>query len=186
MNPSTEDFVSAIRKLNCDHILILPNNSNIILAAQQAADVLEDQDIQVLPTKTIPQGLSACIMFNPDADLETNLSEMNEAIENTKSGEVTYAVRDTTIDGLDVRAGEFMGIAGKKIVTCVPDMMNAARNLLDSMLDEDSEVVTLIYGEDAMKEQAEQLEAYIADKSDAEVEIVNGKQPVYSFIIGVE
>lgn len=86
MNPSTEDFVSAVRSLNCDHILILPNNSNIILAAQQAADVLEDQDIQVLPTKTIPQGLSACILFNPDADLETNLAEMNEAIASTKSG----------------------------------------------------------------------------------------------------
>lgn len=186
MNPSTEDFVSAINRLNCDHIIILPNNSNIILAAQQAQSVMEDRDIHVLPTKTIPQGLSACIMFNPDADLEANLQEMTEAMENVKSGEVTYAIKDTTIDGLAIREGEYMGIEGKKIVTCVPEMLDAARNLLDSMLDEDSEVVTLIYGEGADADMAGELENYITSKSDAEVEIVDGKQPVYAFIIGVE
>ena len=186
MNPSTEDFVQAINRLSCDHVLIMPNNSNIILAAQQAAAVLEDRDIQVLPTKTIPQGLSACIMFNPEADLEANLEEMNEAIANVKSGEVTYAIKDTVIDGLQIREGEYMGIEGKKIVTCVPDVLDAAKNLLETMLDEDSEVVTLIYGEGADKEMAGKLEDFITEKSDAEVEVVDGKQPVYSFIIGVE
>lgn len=186
MNPSTEDFISAIDRLNADHILILPNNSNIVMAAQQAATVSEGKDVRVLPAKTIPQGLSACVMFNPEADVEDNLMEMNDAIENVKTGEVTYAVKDTTYEGLEIKAGEYMGIFGKAIVTSVPDMMQAAKNLLDQMIDEDAELVTLIYGEDAMKEQAEQLEEYIGTLSSAEVEICNGKQPVYSFLIGVE
>lgn len=186
MNPSTEDFIAAIKQLNCDHIIILPNNSNIVMASQQAAQVMEDRDVRVLVTKTIPQGLSACVMFNPEADIDENMENMKEAAENVKSGEVTYAIKDTTYEGLQIRAGEYMGIAGKAIVTSRPDQMDAAKALLDHMLDEDSELVTLIYGEDAMKEQADELSAYIEEHSDAEVEIYNGKQPVYSFIIGVE
>ena len=186
MNPSTEDFISAIEKMNCDHIFIFPNNSNIVMAAQQAATVMEDQDVHVLPAKTIPQGISACVMFNPDAELEDNLSEMTAAIENVKSGEVTYAIKDTTYEGLPIKAGQYMGILGKAIVDAQPDMMDVTKKLLSDMLDEDSELVTLIYGEDATEEQAEELAAYIEDNSDAEVEIHEGKQPVYSFIIGVE
>lgn len=186
MNPSTEDFVSAIEKLNADHIFILPNNSNIILAANQAAQVCSDQDIHVLPTKTIPQGLSACIMFNPEVELDDNLSEMNDAIENVKSGEVTYAIKDTTYDGLEIKKDEYMGILGKAIVVSNPDCMDATKRLLDKMLDEDSELVTLIYGDTATKEQAEEISEYIEENSDAEVEIHEGNQPVYSFIIGVE
>lgn len=186
MNPSTEDFVSAIEKLNADHIFILPNNSNIILAANQAAQVCSDQDIHVLPTKTIPQGLSACIMFNPEVELDDNLSEMNDAIENVKSGEVTYAIKDTTYDGLEIKKDEYMGILGKAIVVSNPDCMDATKRLLDKMLDEDSELVTLIYGDMATKEQAEEISEYIEENSDAEVEIHEGNQPVYSFIIGVE
>ncbi len=186
MNPSTEDFVSAIDRLNCEHIFILPNNSNIILAAQQAAQVAEDQDIRVLPTKTIPQGLSACIMFNPDADVEDNLSEMNEAIAGVKSGEVTYAVRDTTYEGLEIKKGQYMGMFGKSIVAAKPDLMEAAKDLAGRMLDSDSEIATVIYGEGASEEDAKALAAYIEENSDAEAEIYNGQQPVYSFIIGVE
>ena len=186
MNPSTEDFVSAIEKLNADHIFILPNNSNIILAANQAAQVCSDQDIHVLPTKTIPQGLSACIMFNPEVELDDNLAEMNDAIENVKSGEVTYAIKDTTYDGLEIKKDEYMGILGKAIVVSNPDCMDATKRLLDKMLDEDSELVTLIYGDMATKEQAEEISEYIEENSDAEVEIHEGNQPVYSFIIGVE
>lgn len=186
MNPSTEDFVSAINQLNCDHIFILPNNSNIILAAQQAQTVCEDVDVHVLPTKTIPQGLSACILFNPDVDVATNLDEMNEAIENVKSGEVTYAVRDTTYEGMEIKKGQYMGMFGKAIVACKDDCMEATKELLSKMLDEDSELVTLIYGEGATEEQAQELAEYIEEISDAEVEITNGKQPVYSFVIGVE
>ena len=186
MNPSTEDFVSAVEKLNADHIFILPNNSNIVLAASQAAQVCSDQDIHVLPSKTIPQGLSACVMFNPDVELEDNLAEMNEAIENVKSGEVTYAIKDTTYDGLEIKKDEYMGIFGKDICVSCPDCMEATKKLLDKMLDEDSELVTLIYGDTATEEQAEEIAAYIEDNSDAEVEIHEGNQPVYSFIIGVE
>lgn len=186
MNPSTEDFVSAIEKLNADTIFILPNNSNIILAASQAKDVCPDQDIEVLPTKTIPQGLSACIMFNPEADKDSNLSEMTSAIENVKSGEVTYAIKDTTYEGKEIKKGEYMGICGKKIAASVPDCMEASKSLVSSMLDDESELVTLIYGKDATEEQAQELADYIEENSDAEVEIYSGEQPVYSFIIGVE
>lgn len=186
MNPSTEDFVSAIGKVNADHIIILPNNSNIVLAANQACQVCEDKDIHVLPTKTIPQGLSACIMFNPEVDIEDNLAEMQEAIDHVKSGEVTYAIKDTTYEGLEIKKDEYMGIFGKAIVVSDPDMMASTKALLDKMLDEDSELVTLIYGDTATLEQAEEIAEYIEDTSDAEVEIHEGNQPVYSFIIGVE
>lgn len=186
MNPSTEDFVSAIGKVNADHIIILPNNSNIVLAANQACQVCEDKDIHVLPTKTIPQGLSACIMFNPEVDIEDNLAEMQEAIDHVKSGEVTYAIKDTTYEGLEIKKDEYMGIFGKAIVVSDPDMMASTKALLDKMLDEDSELVTLIYGDTATLEQAKEIAEYIEDTSDAEVEIHEGNQPVYSFIIGVE
>lgn len=186
MNPSTEDFVSAIGKVNADHIIILPNNSNIVLAANQACQVCEDKDIHVLPTKTIPQGLSACIMFNPEVDIEDNLAEMQEAIDHVKSGEVTYAIKDTTYEGLEIKKDEYMGIFGKAIVVSDPDMMASTKALLDKMLDDDSELVTLIYGDTATLEQAEEIAEYIEDTSDAEVEIHEGNQPVYSFIIGVE
>lgn len=186
MNPSTEDFVSAIQQLNADHILILPNNSNIVLAAQQAQSVCEDQDIHVLVTKTIPQGLSACVMFNPEVDLEENLAEMQEAIEHVKSGEVTYAIKDTTYEGLEIKKDEYMGIFGKDIVVSCPDCLEASKRLIDKMVDEDSELVTLIYGKEATREQAQALADYIEETSDAEVEIYEGKQPVYSFILGVE
>ena len=186
MNPSTEDFVSAIGKVNADHIIILPNNSNIVLAANQACQVCEDKDIHVLPTKTIPQGLSACILFNPEVDIEDNLAEMQEAIVHVKSGEVTYAIKDTTYEGLEIKKDEYMGIFGKAIVVSDPDMMASTKALLDKMLDEDSELVTLIYGDTATLEQAEEIAEYIEDTSDAEVEIHEGNQPVYSFIIGVE
>lgn len=186
MNPSTEDFVSAVNKLNCDHIFILPNNSNIILAAQQAQSVCEDQDIHVIPSKTIPQGLAACIMFNPDVDVKVNVDEMEGALANVKSGEVTYAVRDTTYEGMEIKKGQFMGMFGKSIVACNDDFMTASKELIKNMLDEESELVTLIYGEDATAEQAQELANYAEEISDAEVEITNGEQPVYSFIIGVE
>lgn len=186
MNPSTEDFVSAVNQLDAEHILILPNNSNIVLAAQQAQSVCEDQDIHVLPTKTIPQGLSACVMFNPEVELEENLAEMQQAIDHVKSGEVTYAIKDTTYEGLEIKKDEYMGIFGKDIVVSCPDCLEASKALVDKMVDEDSELVTLIYGKEATKEQAQALADYIEETSDAEVEIYDGKQPVYSFILGVE
>lgn len=186
MNPSTEDFVEAIHQLNAKHIIILPNNSNIVMAAQQAALVCEDQNIEVIPTKSIPQGLSACIMFNPDVDFETNLSEMKEAVSMVKTGQVTYAIKDTTFEGMEIKSGDYMGILEKDIIVSLQDKMETTRQLLDRMLDDESEIVTLIYGEDINEEEAEEVAAYIEDKFDVEVEVNNGMQPVYSFIIGVE
>lgn len=186
MNPSTEDFVEAIHQLNAEHIIILPNNSNIVMAAQQAALVCEDPNIEVIPTKSIPQGLSACIMFNPDVDFETNLSEMKEAVSMVKTGQVTYAIKDTTFEGMEIKSGDYMGILEKDIIVSLQDKMETTRQLLDRMLDDESEIVTLIYGEDINEEEAEEVAAYIEDKFDVEVEVNNGMQPVYSFIIGVE
>lgn len=186
MNPSTEDFVDAINRVNAEHIILLPNNSNIVLAAQQAATVLDDLDIKVIPTKTIPQGLSACIMFNPDVDFETNIAEMSDAIANVQTGQVTYAIKDTTYEGLEIKANDFMGIKDKEIVIANPDKMDTTRKLLDMMLDEDSELVTLIYGEGVSEDEAQEIVDYIEENYDAEVELNFGGQPVYSFIIGVE
>ena len=186
MNPSTEDFVDAINRVNAEHIILLPNNSNIVLAAQQAAQVLDDLDIKVIPTKTIPQGLSACIMFNPDVDFETNIAEMSDAIANVQTGQVTYAIKDTTYEGLEIKANDFMGIKDKEIVIANPDKMDTTRKLLDMMLDEDSELVTLIYGEGVSEDEAQEIVDYIEENYDAEVELNFGGQPVYSFIIGVE
>ena len=164
MNPSTEDFVQAIHQVNAENIFLLPNNSNIILAAQQAASVCEDLNVEVIPSKSIPQGLSACIMFNPDVDFDMNLAEMNDAISMVKTGQVTYAIKDTTFEGLDIKAGDYMGLKEKDIVVSLPDKMEVTRQLLDMMIDGESEIVTLVYGED----------------------VNDGMQPVYSFIIGVE
>ena len=186
MNPSTEDFVAAINKLNAKHILILPNNSNIILAAQQAAVVLDDRDIHVLPSKSIPQGLSGCLLFNPEADVEGNLEEMTEAITNVKTGQVTYAIKDTTYEGLEIKEGDYMGMFEKSIIVAVPDKMQAVKTLVDQMVDEDAEIVTLIAGEDASEEEVEELVAYIEDNYDAEVDLHRGDQPVYCFVLGVE
>lgn len=186
MNPSTEDFVQAIHQVNAENIFLLPNNSNIILAAQQAASVCEDLNVEVIPSKSIPQGLSACIMFNPDVDFDMNLAEMNDAISMVKTGQVTYAIKDTTFEGLDIKAGDYMGLKEKDIVVSLPDKMEVTRQLLDMMIDGESEIVTLVYGEDINEEEANEIASYIEDKYDVEVEVNNGMQPVYSFIIGVE
>ena len=156
------------------------------MAAKQAAAVLEDRDIHVFDTKSIPQGLSACIMFNPEGDVETNIAEMQEAIDHVKSGQLTYAIKDTTFDGLDINAGDYMGIFEKDIVVSEADKMAAAKALADAMIDAEAEIVTLIYGEDATEEAANELANYIMENYDIEVDIQNGLQPVYSFILGVE
>ena len=187
MNPSAEDIVAAIRDVNAKHVIVLPNNSNIVMTAQQAAIILEDEiDVQVLPSKTIPQGLSACIMYNPEVSLEDNLEEMKEAIANVKTGQVTFAIKDTNIDGVDIKANQYMALCEKEITACVPSKIDALKETLQGLVDEDSEIITLIYGEDVTEEEVEEAQAYIEENFDAELECVNGKQPVYSFILGVE
>ena len=186
MNPSTEDFVSAIAKVHARHIYILPNNSNIIMAAKQAASVTEDKDIIVLETKSVPQGLSACISFNPEETVENNTEAMQEAIDHVKSGSVTYAIKDTTVDGREIHSGDYMGLVGKEIVVTSTDMMETCKTLISSMMDEDSEIVTVLKGTDASEEQADELASFIEENYDVDVDMQDGGQPVYSFVIGVE
>lgn len=187
MNPSTEDFVEAIKQVNAKDIFVLPNNSNIILAAQQAAMVLDEINIHVIPSKTIPQGLNACIMFNPEVDVNTNLSQMHEAIANIKTGQITYAIKDTTYEGLEINANDFMAINEKAIVFSNPNREAAIEYLLKDLIDEDCELVTLVTGEDLSSEDVSTIENYINDNFDwVEVELIDGQQPVYSLIVGVE
>lgn len=186
MNPSTEDFVEAIKKINAEHIFIMPNNSNIVLAAQQAAQVMEDKDIIVIPSKTIPQGLCACMMFNPEVDVDMNIEEMNEAITSVKTGQVTYAIKDTTFEGLEIKEGDYMGINEKDIVVSTKDKMDATKKLLDTLIDEDSEIVTLIAGENTSDDEMNEITSYVEEKFGVEIESNRGNQPVYSFVIGVE
>ena len=186
MNPSTEDFVHAIEKVNAKNVFILPNNSNIVMAATQAGDVVEGVNCKVIPTKTIPQGLVACMMFNPECNPEENYEQMSEALTSVKSGQVTFAIKDTTIDGLEIKANYFMGLNGKHIVTCKEDKVSATIELLKTMIDDDSELVTLIAGNDAHDSETSAIVDYLNDKYDLEIDVKKGDQPVYSYIIGVE
>ncbi|WP_458110468.1 DAK2 domain-containing protein [Bacillus sp. PK6-013] len=186
MNPSTEDIVQAIKDANADTVVILPNNSNIVMAANQAADVAGQHAI-VIPTKTVPQGMAALLAFNPALGADENEAAMLGAIGEVKSGQITYAVRDTNIDGIDIKKGDFMGILNGKIVETASDQLAAAKKLLAGMIDEDSEIVTVIKGEDAPEEEAEELAAFISETyEDVEVEVHDGKQPLYSYILAVE
>lgn len=189
MNPSTEDFVAAIEKCNARHVFVLPNNSNIILAAQQAESICDAEQVEVivLPTKSIPQGYAALVNFNPEVDAETNKETMMEAIGKVQTGQVTFAIKDTTFEGLEIKANEFMGIKEKAIIVSTPDKLEATKFLLSQMLDEDSELVTIFTGEDVTEEESEAVEEYVSENyPDAEVEMIVGGQPVYSFVISVE
>ncbi|OMI29180.1 hypothetical protein BTA31_05395 [Bacillus haynesii] len=186
MNPSTEDIVQAIKDANAETVVILPNNSNIVMAANQAADVA-GQHVIVIPTKTVPQGMAALLAFNPALEADENEAAMLGAIGEVKSGQITYAVRDTNIDGIDIKKGDFMGILNGKIVETASDQLTAAKKLIAGMIDEDSEIVTVIKGEDAPEEEAEELAAFISETyEDVEVEVHDGKQPLYSYILAVE
>ncbi|TCI31812.1 DAK2 domain-containing protein [Exiguobacterium sp. SL-10] len=186
MNPSTEDIVKAIEAANADHVFIFPNNSNIIMAAEQAASVAPC-GVSVIPTKTVPQGLAAAIAFNPEADVDTNESVMKTAASAVKSGQVTYAVRDTSIDGVEIRKDDHMAIAEKKIVASSGSSLEAAKRLVDALVDADDEIITILTGEGSSAEDVEALSAYIESKNDEiEIEVHDGKQPLYSYIFSVE
>jgi DAK2 domain fusion protein YloV len=187
MNPSAEDMVQAIKDMNADTVIVLPNNSNIVMTAMQTVDILEGEvNVVVIPSKTIPQGLAACIMFNPEEKLEQVILDMNEAISNVKTGQVTFAIKDTSIDGIDIRANEYMAICEKEIVACHKDKLDALKETLDKLVGEDDELVTLITGEDVNDADVDEIESYIEDNFDVELEVIKGLQPVYSFIVGVE
>ena len=187
MNPSTDDVLSAIEQVNADNIFVLPNNGNIILAANQAKNLTEDKEVYVVPSKNIPQGIAAMISFVSGRSAAENAESMEEEMQLIKSGQVTYAVRDTNMDGKDIKQGDFMGLTDKRIVSVGSDLQGTAKELIESLLDEDSELVSLYYGSDATKEQAEQLAEDIENThEDVEVEVQYGGQPVYSYFISVE
>lgn len=186
MNPSTEDFVKAVEELNARNIIILPNNKNILMAAQSAAEVI-DQPAAVVETKTIPQGLTSLLAFDESKSIEENYERMSVSLSDVVSGSVTTAVRDTTIDGLEIHENDNLGMVDGKIVVSNPDMMETLEETFAHMLDEDSEIVTIYVGEDGSEELANELAQALAEKyEDVEVEIHQGGQPVYPYLFSVE
>lgn len=187
MNPSTEDMLTAIDHVNADHIFILPNNKNIILAANQAQSLTKDKDILVIPTRTVPQGITAVINYMPDADVDTNEEAMLEGIKAVKTGQVTYAVRDTHIDDKEIHEGDIMGIGDDGILSVGPSVEGSVKEMLEIMADEDTELISLYYGEDVQEEDAERLAEEIADLyPDADVDMHSGGQPIYYYVLSVE
>lgn len=186
MNPSTHDILDKINILAADNIIVLPNNGNIIMAATQAAE-LSDKNIIVVPTKTIPQGITAMTLFNEDLTPEENLETMEEGIEGVKSGLVTYAVRDTEIDGKEIKEGNILGLVAKSIVEVGEDIYKVCEGVLGSMVDEDSELITVFYGEDVEEDKVDKFKKDMENKyKDIDVHFYQGKQPLYYFIISVE
>ena len=187
MNPSTEDMLVAIEKVHAKNIFILPNNKNIIMAANQAAILTEDKNVIVIPTKTIPQGITALINYIPDSTPEDNEERMTEEIQLVKTGQVTYAVRDTVIDDKEIRQGDYMGIGDKGILSVGTDMEKTTLTMIAEMIDEDSAIVSIYYGEEMEESAAEALAEKIENSyPDVEVEVHSGGQPIYYYVISVE
>ncbi len=187
MNPSTEDMLTAIENVNADTIYILPNNSNIILAAEQAASLTEDKEIVVIPSKTVPQGITALINFMPDKSVEDNTKRMTDEMQNVKTGQVTYAVRDTSMDGKEIKAGDYMGIGDKTILSVGGDIADVTYELLEALMDEDSELVSLYFGQETSEEDANALADRVMEAyPDVDVEVHPGGQPIYYYVLSVE
>lgn len=187
MNPSTEDVLSAIEKVHAKTVYVLPNNKNIILAANQAADISEDSEVVVIESKTIPQGIGAMIGFSPEMSAMDNKESMLEAMRTVKSGQVTYAVRDTSIDGKEIKTGDYMGLDDKGISSVGTDIDQVVLDLIEQMSDDESELLSIYYGSDVSKEQADNLVAMIQEKyPDYEIEVHSGGQPIYYYILSIE
>ena len=186
MNPSTQDMLECINKVNADHIFILPNNKNIIMAANQAAEIT-DKDVRVIPTKSIQQGVTCLTMFNGDADVDSNEEELKEIMETVKSGSITYAVRDTEMDGLVIKEGNILGLQESKIVEVGTEKFEVTEKVLDKMIDEDSELITLFYGKDVSEEEVNDFVSKLEDKyEDLDIQCYEGNQPLYYFLMSVE
>ena len=187
MNPSTEDMLNAIDQVNADTVFILPNNKNIILAANQAKSLVEDKEIIVIPTKTVPQGITVIINFMPDADVKTNEEAMLEEIKNVKTGQMTYAVRDTHIDDKEIHEGDIMGIGDSGILAVGKDLEETTKELIANLVDEDSELISIYYGEEVSEEEAEKFAGEIEELyPDVDVDIQFGGQPIYYYVLAVE
>ena len=187
MNPSTEDVLQAVSKVNAKTVFILPNNKNIILAANQAASLCEDKKLVVIPTRTIPQGITALVNYIPGQSPEANETHMNEEISYVKTGQVTYAIRDTEIDDKEIHQGDYMGIGDKSILSVGMDRKSVTLEMVDQMIDEDSSLVSIYYGKDATEEEAAELSEQITESHPyVEVEVNAGGQPIYYYVISVE
>ena len=187
MNPSTEDILQAVKEAHAEKVIVLPNNKNIQMAANQAAEVSEDAAVAVVATRTISEGLASLLAFNPEASLEDNQAAMSEQMALVSSGQITNAVRDTNIDGVEIKKDDFMGIVDGKILVSIADRKEATLATIDKMIDDDSEILTIIYGEDADASEVEEItEAVEAKYPDVEVEVHEGNQPVYTYLLSVE
>ena len=187
MNPSTEDMLNAIETVNAKSAFILPNNKTLIMAANQAVSLVEDKQIIVIPTKTIPQGITALVNYIPDHSVEENKEQMMAEIENVKTGQVTYAVRDTEIDGKTIKQDDYMGIGDKSILAVGKDLKQTTLEMVDAMVDEDSAIVSIYFGSESSEEKAEEIASAIEEKyPDVEVEVNDGGQPIYYYVISVE
>lgn len=186
MNPSTQDILDCIEKLNAEHIFVLPNNKNIIMASNQAAEI-SDKDVRVIPTTSIPQGITCVTMFNAEAEVDDNEEELKELISTVKTASVTYAVRDTEMDGLEIKEGNILGLIEGKIKEVGEEKFEVTEKLIDKMVDEDSELITVFYGEDVEEDEVNNFISKLEDKyEDLDVQCYKGEQPLYYFLVSVE
>ncbi len=187
MNPPTDEFVKAIEELNADNIIILPNNGNIILTAEQAAQLVEDSNVRVLKTKSIPGGYFSMMMFDETLDIDENMEVMTEALSSVKTGELTYSVKDTTYNGFEIKKGDFIGITGGKIVASAEKRIDSMKKLIDELIDEETEITSIFYGRDVELSEAEEISEYIYSiNPHVEIELIDGRQDIYSYIIAAE
>jgi len=187
MNPSTEAFVKAVESLNCEHVIILPNNKNVILSAEQTLDLCPNRSIRVLKTKNIAHGYSSLMAFDPTAELDDNFEAMMSIVSNMRSGEITYAVRDTELNGVVIKNGDFIGITRGEILVSTPSRVETAKALLADMIDESREIITIFYGLQSDEDELELIVAHAKKLNpDIEVDLIDGKQDIYSYIIAVE
>jgi len=186
MNPSVEDFVNACNTINADHVIIIPNNKNVLFSAETAAKLIENKNVRVLPAKTISQGYAALTMFDGTMDIDQNIRDMSKHIQNVKTGEITYAIRDSVNNGVEIKKDDFMGILDGEIVISTPNQKEAIVTLLEKMIDDDSEIVTIMYGKDAIKEEVDFIVKKLESDSHVEIETIDGGQDIYSYIVSVE
>jgi len=186
MNPSVEDFIKAVEQINADHIIIIPNNKNVMLSAETARDMIEDKDVHVLKAKTVAQGYSALTMFDATQEIVSNIEEMTEYLTKVKTGEVTFAIRDSKNNGMEITKDDFMGILDGQIVITDPVRKITVEKLISEMIDDNAEIITIMYGNDVFEEEIDSVVDFVRKEFGMEIDVINGGQEIYSYIISVE
>ncbi|MFW6285326.1 MAG: hypothetical protein ACOC2X_02980, partial [Bacillota bacterium] len=187
MNPSTQDFIDAVSTVNAENILIIPNNKNVMMSAKHAKEAIEDKNVIVLPAKTIPQGYASLTMFDANQELDAIIEEMNELIDHVKTGEITYAIRDTEMNGVNIKKNDYLAINEGDIVFADKNRLNVAKKLAESLIDEDSEIITVMVGQDVDEKEVRKLEKHINTLyEELEIETIQGDQAVYHYLFAVE